>query len=159
MSAFVPAGMNSMSSMAAFTSERLASWLTLTANVRSTDLTKICISAGDFPGCSKKGNLSEQTAEKRTAWGGDHSSSSNCDISVFILGELCIFLFGNSPHLPPLHWISAKNLVKTKILISLEGKILSEGIFGFLGRAVFQSERIIEQSRIRLTEVFYFYSG
>ena len=66
---------------------------------------------------------------------------------------------GTPPHLPPLHWISAKNLVKTKILISLEGKILSEGIFGFLGRAVFQSERIIEQSRIRLTEVFYFYSG
>ena len=75
-----PAGMNSMSSMAAFTSERLASWLTLTANVRSTDLTKICISAGDFPGCSKKGDLSEQTAEKRTAWDGDHSSSSNCGL-------------------------------------------------------------------------------
>lgn len=51
----LPVGMNSTSSMAAFSSDRLASWLTFTAKTRSTDLTKICISANDFPGCSKKG--------------------------------------------------------------------------------------------------------
>ena len=51
----LPDGMNSASSMAAFSSDRLAFWSMLTAKVRSTDLTKICITAGDFPGCSKKG--------------------------------------------------------------------------------------------------------
>ena len=84
----LPVGMNSTSSMAAFSSERLASWSTLTAKTRSTDLTKICISANDFPGCSKKGEPFWADSREKKGSNGVHSNRSNCvrmnDVSMII---------------------------------------------------------------------------